>query len=133
MHVHILLSSDPRVLTQDSTAGGNTDWSQYISQHSQFVQYARDILSGDSYKVARDILSKRSIFLQIDDPKLGSAGLIDRLKGHFQQWMALENQSEVLLFLAISLLQTFLQNNFTGPLVETDLLSVMGSLYTRRQ
>ena len=122
MHVHILLSSDPRVLTQDSTAGGNTDWSQYISQHSQFVQYARDILSGDSYKVARDILSKRSIFLQIDDPKLGSAGLIDRLKGHFQQWMALENQSEVLLFLAISLLQTFLQNNFTGPLVETDLL-----------
>ena len=122
VHVHILLSSDPGELTQDSNVGSNVDWLQYSSQHPLFIQYARDILSGDSYRGARDILLGQSKIQQIDDPNMGSSGLIDRLRLYFQQWMDMGGQNEVLLFLAISLLQTFLQNNFTGPLVETDLL-----------
>lgn len=106
---HVLLASDPKLLEENDFEDCNP----------RDIKFAKHILSGEPYLVVDEVFGEIDEQLRlpnaIDDEKLVIV-LREFLDEHFQT----EDNSGTLL-LAIALLQTFIQNNFTGPLAPVNL------------
>lgn len=109
LHTHILLSSNNKFL---GNSGGGSD--------DVFFNHAQNILSGNSHRVVNDLLSSVKFSWSTVTDELELLELLQTgLRSSF-------SDDNTLLILAISLLQTFIQNNYTGPtspLSSNDILS----------
>ena len=110
LHTHVLLASDASVL------------SSLQGESAPEVGFATQLLSGNNDAVARDILGK--LGQKIDASSVDS---VESLVGLTRQFLGAHfgDGNDAALYLAIALLQSFIQNNFTGPAIETDVFDLV--------
>ncbi|CCF57170.1 hypothetical protein KAFR_0C01770 [Kazachstania africana CBS 2517] len=109
LHAHLLLASNVEALE-----GFN------VSEPG--LNYARNILSGDSYLVVENLFEQTGKKIEVENPSSEDSTL-----HAISQFISENFQSNfsASLLLAIALLQCFIQNNFTGPSTPTDLFNIM--------
>ncbi|KAK5959892.1 tetratricopeptide repeat-containing protein EMW1 PWA37_002962 [Arxiozyma heterogenica] len=115
LHCHLLLASNPNILNDISNTGE-------IPQNAELSSY---ILNGESYKVINHIVDTK---INSPDTKidLSSCGddikqISDTIRNHLIDIFPSNDRSlDLPLLFAIALLQTFIQNNYTGPSAPLD-------------
>ncbi|CCD26164.2 tetratricopeptide repeat-containing protein EMW1 NDAI_0G03870 [Naumovozyma dairenensis CBS 421] len=111
LQAHLLLSSAPNVL-DDIT----------LPQEKELEgTLAKLILNGRSYQVVDIILKELSQKVSVDEND-DSKSLLQKVKTFISTHFTTDKN--VSLIFAIALLQTFLQNNYTGPLAPIDIFSL---------
>lgn len=114
LHCHLLLASNPNVLNE---LGDNEE----IPKNFTLISH---ILNGESYKVINHIVSTK--FYSVDTKfDLSTCGddikqIINTINVQLKQIFPSNGQDDLPLIFAIALLQTFIQNNYTGPSVPLD-------------
>lgn len=106
LHSHLLLGSDPAVL----------NCKVFEEYDSRELAFAHDILIGHPYKVIESLLGSLE-----GSPTMNDDLTEERLLDSLRDFLSSHFNSRLGLLFAIALLQTFIQNNFTGPLAPINL------------
>lgn len=112
LHAHILVASNANVLES------------LQEKPSLEVEYASHILNGHSSLVVEDILKNLHERIALSGVSTSNDLIIltrQFLEKHFN------DKQNLSLFFAIALLQSFIQNNFTGPFIETEFFDLFFS------
>lgn len=112
LYSHLLLASDTKVLENDGLE--NCD--------AKSIEWAKHILSGRPSLVFQEAVLPLKDTLNLKSA-LDNANIVDVLRNSILEKLC--DNSEHLLLLAISLLQTFLQSNYTGPLPPRSSLYIL--------
>lgn len=110
---HVLLASNPELLEENDFKDCNP----------REIKFAKHILSGDPNLVVEEVFAKIDGQLKLPND-IDDIGLVIALRGFLGEHFQTEDGSGTLL-LAVALLQTFIQNNFTGPLAPVTLYNVL--------
>ncbi|QLQ80894.1 hypothetical protein HG537_0E02490 [Torulaspora globosa] len=103
IHSYLLLNENPGVL--------DANFRQVYDERT--IDLAREILNGQSYAVVEELAATFPKFRYLP-ASIDENDLLVSLREFVDEWFT-NNESYALLF-AIALLQTFIQNNYTGPL-----------------
>lgn len=112
LHSHVLLASDCGVLEKEGFEACN----------EQSIEFAKYILNGKPYSVFEEVFKCAPQPLRVP-PDINRTNILDLLRGYLGE--NLPNNDECLLLVAISFLQAFIQNNFTGPLTPVNSSAVL--------
>ncbi|EDO16195.1 hypothetical protein Kpol_1014p13 [Vanderwaltozyma polyspora DSM 70294] len=105
LHAHLLLTSDVNEISGDY----NTD--------AENIEFTKLLLSGKSYLVVNRLLDTVGPALDVNNTE----NLIDKLSEYVSENIIRKLDGNKALILAIALLQTFIQNNYTGPLAPIEI------------
>ncbi|AET37791.1 tetratricopeptide repeat-containing protein EMW1 Ecym_2033 [Eremothecium cymbalariae DBVPG len=112
LHSHLLLASESEVLR-----GFHAEYNEGI------LDRCKDILNGQSHRVISSCIRSKEVVLDgVDD----SSSLLSVLALFVRR--LIDDSYEDTLILGIALLQTFIQNNYTGPEVSIDSKDVVFNL-----
>lgn len=114
LHSYILLASDASVLETDMAL-------QELDKVE--LDYGKKILSGQSCEVIQEILNDIGATIDIQNVDLDEEALLQTLRNFITNHLV--NVPHRSLLLAISLLQVFIQNNYTGPPAPLDWHKVL--------
>lgn len=106
LHSYLLIGADPAVLN-------GKVFEEYDSRE---LAFAHNILTGHPYKVVESLLGSLEV-----SPTMNDDLTEERLLHSLRDFLSSHFNSRFGLLFAIALLQTFIQNNFTGPLAPIDL------------
>lgn len=112
VHCHLLLASNPQVLNELKPEN---------EYDSKIVKYSKHILSGDSYLVVQDVVQQIGVIALPEE--IDQSSTLSAINQYIDGTL-LADQRIALLF-AIASLQTFIQNNYTGPKAPLDIVSVL--------
>ncbi|CCE66302.1 hypothetical protein TPHA_0P01440 [Tetrapisispora phaffii CBS 4417] len=110
LQAHILLAST----IEDDT--------RYASIDKNYLEISKQILKGQSIDAIKTILNDLNVpkidLSTVDSSKVGIANALNKL---VNENIVGKLQSNMALLLAISLIQTFIQENYTGPATEIEI------------
>ena len=106
LHSYLLIGADPAVLN-------GKVFEEYDSRE---LAFAHNILTGHPYKVVESLLGSLEV-----SPTMNDDLTEERLLHSLRDFLSSHFNSRFGLLFVIALLQTFIQNNFTGPLAPIDL------------
>ncbi|KAL3231644.1 hypothetical protein RNJ44_00179 [Nakaseomyces bracarensis] len=118
VHCHLLLASNPEVL--DALTPEN-------DYDARIFSYSKYILQGNSYRVVQDIMENKSVELPENISQDNVLTTLNQL---------LENligDQHIALLFAIASLQTFIQNNYTGPKAPIEIVPMVFTGNTEEQ
>ncbi|CAI4687145.1 BAL_1a_G0043360.mRNA.1.CDS.1 [Saccharomyces cerevisiae] len=109
LHVKILLSAEV-----ESLKSGSFD--------QTYVKKAEHIISGESYQLVQQFVDKFKGKISISG-EISTSSVIAALNDFLNVEVFKMGQENEMLFLAIAFLQTFIQNNYTGPAARLKAIS----------
>ena len=112
LQAHVLVASNADVLKD------------LQGQDSLDVKYATYLLNGSSELVILDVLQQLNQKIDLNNIS-NSKEFIDLTRSFLQTYFKKDNTTS--LYFAIALLQAFIQNNYTGPFIETDFFNLFYS------
>lgn len=109
LHAKLLLSAEV-----ESLKSGSFD--------QTYVKKAEHIISGESYQLVQQFVDKFKGKISISG-EISTSSVIAALNDFLNVEVFKMGQENEMLFLAIALLQTFIQNNYTGPAARLKAIS----------
>ncbi|AJT30885.1 Emw1p [Saccharomyces cerevisiae YJM1463] len=109
LHTKLLLSAEV-----DSLKSGSFD--------QTYVKKAEHIISGESYQLVQQFVDKFKGKISISG-EISTSSVIAALNDFLNVEVFKMGQENEMLFLAIAFLQTFIQNNYTGPAARLEAIS----------
>lgn len=109
LHAKLLLSAEV-----ESLKSGSFD--------QTYVKKAEHIISGESYQLVQQFVDKFKGKISISG-EISTSSVIAALNDFLNVEVFKMGQENEMLFLAIALLQTFIQNNYTGPAARLEAIS----------